>query len=230
MARLKKGKFCPKCGSPRVYWPVPQIPQVKCKDCGWQGILVVEDGELAKTIRSEWESKEDTKKLKDLLIDHGAVRFGHFKLTSGKESDYYVDIKQVSTAPDVLKHIAKLIAPYTEGYDCLAAMELGAVPIEVAVSLASDKPYVIIRKEGRGHGTLKKVEGPSVDKKKVLVIEDVTTTGGTIVTTAKALRGNGAEVREAIVVVDREEGAAKKLKEEGIKLIPLVSISELKEK
>jgi orotate phosphoribosyltransferase len=230
MERFKRGKFCPECGSPRVYWPVPQLPRWKCKDCGWEGTLVIEDGELAKAIKKEWELKERAKKLKELLLEHKVIQFGHFKLTSGRESNYYVDIKRASTNPEILKQIARVMEPYTKEYDCLAAMELGAVPIAVAVALASNKPYVIVRKGEREHGTLKKIEGPSINKKKVLIIEDVATTGGTIVTTANRLRVKGAVVSETLVVVDRAEGAAKRLKDAGIKLIPMVSISELMKK
>jgi orotate phosphoribosyltransferase len=230
MERLKRGKFCPKCGSPRVYWPVPQLPRWKCKDCGWEGTLVIEDGKLAKVIKEEWELKERIEKLKELLLEHKVIQFGHFRLTSGKESNYYVDIKRASTNPEILEQIARVMKPYTKEYDCLAAMELGAVPIAVAVSLASNKPYVIVRKGEREHGTLKKIEGPSVNKKRILIVEDVTTTGGTIVTTANRLRADGAVVSEALVVVDREEGASERLAEAEIKLIPMVSISELMKK
>ena len=90
-------------------------------------------------------------------------------LTSGAISNYYIDIKKASTNPMVLKRIAEEMSKYTGGYDVLAGMELGAVPIVVALSLETNIPYVIIRKEKRQHGTAKQIEGSDVKNKRVLI-------------------------------------------------------------
>jgi len=102
----------------------------------------------------------------DLLKECGAIQFGRFVLTSGAISDYYIDIKKASTNPKVLKEIAKAMIEYSDGYDLLAGMELGAVPLVVALSLENNIPYVIIRKEKREHGTSKQIEGMDVKDKK----------------------------------------------------------------
>ena len=162
-----------------------------------------------------------------LLEECGAIQFGRFVLTSGAVSDYYIDIKKASTNPSILKKIVKIMAEYTEGYDLIAGMELGAVPLIVALSLETNIPYVIIRKEKREHGTSKQIEGREVDKKKVLVIEDVTTSGGSVVKTVQILRENHAIVDEVLVVVDRESGAEEKLLSIDVSLIPLLSVSEI---
>jgi len=96
--------------------------------------------------------------LVDMLIGCGAVKFGDFTLTSGKKSRYYIDIKQAITDPMVLSEIARQM---TQGMqeDRVAGMELGAVPIATAVSLESKKPQLIIRKEKKGHGRDKLIEG-----------------------------------------------------------------------
>ena len=168
--------------------------------------------------------------LKDSLIECGAIKFGKFILTSGKESKYYVDIKQASTNPKVLKEIAvemsKLIAD--DKLDLLAGMELGAVPLAVALSLETNIPYVIIRKEKPGHGTGKQLVGSVQPGQNVLVVEDVATTGGSVVKALDALRAQELNVDKVIVVVDREEGAAENLKDQNIQLIPLVKASDLK--
>ena len=160
----------------------------------------------------------------------GAIQFGRFVLTSGAISDYYVDIKKASTNPSVLKKIAEAMKGYTQGYDLIAGMELGAVPLLVALSLKTNLPFVIVRKEKRTHGTGKQLEGPPVDQKKVLIIEDVTTSGGSVVKTIQYLRESHAFVNEVITVVDRQSGAREKLQSLEVNLIPLVEVSDILQK
>ena len=168
--------------------------------------------------------------LKESLIECGAIKFGHFKLTSGKESKYYVDIKMASTNPKVLSEIASEMAKATQNndYDLIAGMELGAVPLAVALALETNKPYVIIRKEKPTHGTGKQIIGKSKAGQKVLIVEDVATTGGSVVKAINVLREEGLKVNKIVVVVDREEGAGENLKDMQVELLPLVKASDLK--
>jgi orotate phosphoribosyltransferase len=171
---------------------------------------------------------------KDALIQHlkecGAIKFGRFVLTSGAISDYYIDIKKASTEPKILKLIAQQMSDYVKGYDLLAGMELGAVPLVVALSLETEIPYVIIRKEKREHGTGKQIEGGDVAGKNVLIIEDVTTSGGSVVKSIQILRENNAEVEKVLVVVDRENGAREVLQKLEVEFIPLVTVSDILKK
>ena len=160
----------------------------------------------------------------------GAIKFGQFVLTSGAISDYYIDIKKASTEPKILKQIAQKMSEYTKGYDILAGMELGAVPLVVALALETGIPYVIIRKEKREHGTGNQIEGGEVKGKKILIIEDVATSGGSVVKTVQILREKNAEVEKVLVVVDREAGAREQLKKLEIEFIPLISVSEILKK
>jgi len=166
--------------------------------------------------------------LKEMLENCGAIKYGEFTLTSGKKSSYYVDIKLASTEPEILKKIASEMSKYVES-DKIAGMELGAVPIASAVSLETEKPFLMIRKESKGHGTEGRLEGKLTEGEKVTVVEDVTTTGGSAVETVKVLRDLGAEVEKVLVVVDRNEGAEKRLREEGVELISLISADDLLE-
>ena len=170
------------------------------------------------------------KELIQHLKDCGAVQFGRFVLTSGAVSDHYIDIKKASTNPEILKKIAEAMSKHTEGYDLLAGMELGAVPVVVALSLESGVPYVIIRKEKREHGTSKQIEGDDVKGKKVLVVEDVTTSGGSVIKTIQILRESKAEVDKVLVVVDREGDAWEKLQNLNVDFVPLLSVSEILKK
>lgn len=166
-------------------------------------------------------------KLKQSLERCGAIQFGRFVLTSGAISDYYIDIKKASTNPKILREITKAFSEYVSGYDVLAGMELGAVPLIVALSLKTDMPCVIIRKEKREHGTGKQIEGGPVKGKRVLVIEDVATSGRSVVKTIKVLRDEKAIVDKVLVVVDRESGAKEALKELDVQLHPLLSVSDI---
>ena len=162
-----------------------------------------------------------------LLKNCEAIKFGNFILTSGVTSDYYIDIKKASTDPIILKKITKEISKYSKDYDLIAGMELGAVPLIVALSLETKIPYVIIRKIKRDHGTANQIEGRNVKDKKVLIIEDVTTSGGSVIEAIKILKKQKAILDKVIVIVDRESGAKKKIEDLNLKFIPLLSTNEL---
>jgi len=168
-------------------------------------------------------------KLIQLLKESGAIKFGKFVLSSGISSNYYIDIKQASTNPTILKEIAKEMSKFAENYDLVAGLELGAVPLIVALSLETGIPFVIVRKEEKMHGTRKMIEGESVENKKVLVVEDVTTTGTSVLKAINVLRKNGAILDKVVSVVDRESGAREKIEREGLKLVSLISVKDLLE-
>lgn len=164
------------------------------------------------------------------LLACGALRFGSFTLTSGAKSNYYVDVKAAATDPTTLRAIATEMAALarTHGpFDAVAGMELGAVPLATAVSLAADLPLLIVRKGERTHGTGKRIEGKDPKGWTVFVVEDVTTSGGSTVEAVKVLRAAGATVTHASVVVDREAGGVAALQAVGVTLHPLARVSQL---
>lgn len=166
--------------------------------------------------------------LKDMLEECGAVKYGDFTLTSGKKSRYYVDIKLASTQPDILRKISEMMAVHTDkDAQRIAGMELGAVPIAAALSLKTGIPYVMIRKKKKGHGTGGRIEGEIKEGEKVIVVEDVTTTGGSSVETVEVLREFGAIVEKVLVVVDRQEGGKEAMEEIGVELIPMLTAEDL---
>src|SRR5438067_13783328 len=136
----------------------------------------------------------------------GALQFGTFTLASGRTSPYYVDIKKAVTRPDLLRTIAEGMAPYARDVDRLAGVELGAVPVAAAVSLVSGKPYVMVRKSTKEHGTKHEFEGDLNRGDRVLFVEGVVTTGGTRWAALERMRGRGAVIVCSVWVVDREEG------------------------
>lgn len=161
------------------------------------------------------------------LKESGALQFGTFTLASGRTSSYYVDIKRAVTRPDLLRRIAEAIAPYAHEASRVAGVELGAVPIATAVSLVTDKPYIIVRKQLKEHGTRKEYEGDLAKGDKVLFVEDVVTTGGTLCAAIERLRRHGAVIDEVVTVVDREEGGRMALAEISVRMHALLRASDL---
>jgi orotate phosphoribosyltransferase len=164
--------------------------------------------------------------LKQLLKDMKVVQSGEFILASGKKSNYFVNIKRASTNPQVLREIGKAMAPYI-GEAKIAGMALGAVPLAVAVALETNRPFVMVRKEPKDHGTKDLIEGEVLPGEKFVIVEDVATTGGSTMRVVSALREKGANVAKAVVVVDRQEGAREMLTEHGIELISLFTAKDL---
>jgi len=159
----------------------------------------------------------------------GALQFGTFTLASGRTSPYYVDIKKAVTRPDLLRTIAEGMAPYARDVDRIAGVELGAVPIAAAISLVSGKPYVMVRKSAKEHGTKHEFEGDLNRGDRVLFVEDVVTTGGTLRAAIERMRGHGALIEDCVCAVDREEGGRMLLAEITVRLHALLSARDLLE-
>lgn len=170
-------------------------------------------------------------KLLKLLKENDVIKFGEFTLSSGKTSNYYVDMKKAITMPEILDCVAHLITEKIENdkVDKIAGPALGAVPIATATSLISGKPMLMIRKAKKTYGTSKQIEGELLKEDNVVIVEDVTTTGGSLLKAIKVIEDNGGHITQAFVIVDREEGAQKTFEENGIKFSPLLTISEFKE-
>lgn len=171
------------------------------------------------------------KELGDKLQECGAVKFGDFTLASGRKSRYYVDVKKAVTKPEILrlicKHITDVIVERNIEVDYVACVELGAVPIGVMISVWSGLPLIIIRKVQKDHGIKSRIIGDLEERKTALLVEDVTTTGGSVISAVQALRDNGLVTKKVISVVDRDEGAEDELGKEGLELISLVRVNTL---
>jgi orotate phosphoribosyltransferase len=166
-----------------------------------------------------------TDNLAGLLVTYKAIEFGDFTLASGAKSTYYIDVKTAVTNPDLLQAIATAVAGLEE-FDVVAGVAVGGVSLAVATALAAKKPYAIIRSSEKGHGKKDIVIG-HVRGRNVLLIEDVTTSGGSALYGIDALRAAGATVDRVVTVVDREQGAAAMLAGHGIRLVPLVTVGDL---
>lgn len=161
------------------------------------------------------------------LLRCDALRLGEFTLSSGQRSGYYVDVKRAVTRPEILRLLVTLLRPHAKGYARIAGTELGAIPLVVALSLETSLPYIMIRKASRIHGTRRGLEGEIQVADRVLLVEDVTTTGSTVAQAVEWLREAGAQVNRAVCVVDRGEGARERLQALGVELVPLVRSEDL---
>lgn len=162
------------------------------------------------------------------IKESGAIKHGKFKLSDGSLSDYYVDKYSFETSPNVLSAVADaLVAEIsTEDTDVVTGPTLGAVPLVTAVSLQTGIPSAYIRTGDTYRGTQARVEGNIEKGHRVTVLEDVTTTGGTILESANIVEEMGGTVDQLLVVVDRNEGAVANAEAEGYELEHLVQVGE----
>ena len=153
---------------------------------------------------------------------------GDFVLRSGKRSNRYFDKFLFETDPALLRrlgrHLAQLIPPQTQR---LAAPELGAVLLGGAVSMETGLPLVLVRKEPKGYGTSKQIEGRFESGERITVVEDVVTTGGDSLRSAQVLRDAGVAVIHLVVVLDRGEGGEENIRAADIPYTPLFRIADL---
>jgi orotate phosphoribosyltransferase len=172
----------------------------------------------------------DRDELGAALREHAYLE-GDFLLRSGRRSRYYLDKYRFETRPELLGPLGELIAAAVREHDPeaarLAGPELGAVALAAAASLASGLPFLIVRKEAKGYGTAKRLEGVFEEGERVCLVEDVVTSAGAAIEAVEALRAAGLVVGTAVCVVDRGEGGADALAEKAVRLQALFRASEL---
>jgi orotate phosphoribosyltransferase len=154
---------------------------------------------------------------------------GEFTLRSGAKSSEYFDKYLFEANPKLLRDIAKAMAPLVPpGIEALAGLEMGGIPLATMLSQLTGRPVLFVRKKAKEYGTCKIAEGGPVRGRKLLIVEDVVTSGGAILDAAKALREEGAELGAVVCVIDRESGGPANLARENLTLKPLFTMAELK--
>ena len=152
---------------------------------------------------------------------------GTFTLRSGQVSTTYFDKYLFEADPQLLREVAAAaVALIPAGTEVLAGLELGGVPVATALSLATGLPAAFVRKEAKKYGTAKLAEGAEIAGRRVLIVEDIVTTGGQVVLSARDLRERGAELVGALCVIDRSDGAHQ-LAAENLDLISLFTAADL---
>ena len=175
--------------------------------------------------------QEDKKKRLAELVKELAVVHGKVTLSSGKEADYYVDLRRATLHHEASRLIGSLLRELTADWDFAAVggLTLGADPVATSVMHADgrDIDAFVVRKEAKKHGMQRRIEGVDVTGKKVLVVEDTTTTGNSPLTAVAALREAGAEVVGVATVVDRATGAEDVISAEGLEYRSLLGLDDL---
>jgi len=152
---------------------------------------------------------------------------GTFTLRSGQVSTTYFDKYLFEADPQLLREVAAAaVALIPPGTEVLAGLELGGVPVATALSLATGLPAAFVRKEAKKYGTAKLAEGAEIAGRQVLIVEDIVTTGGQVVLSARDLRERGAKLVGALCVIDRS-GGAHQLAGEDLELISLFTAADL---
>ncbi|MBD2514747.1 orotate phosphoribosyltransferase [Nostoc sp. FACHB-973] len=152
---------------------------------------------------------------------------GSFQLRSGRTSNDYFDKYQFQADPALIDMIVRQMVNFIpSNTEVLAGLELGAISIVTLLSHYSSLPTAFVRKQAKQYGTARLVEGAEIKNRQVLIIEDVVTSGGQIVTSTNQLRELGAQINNALCVIDREEGAVEKLFSHGVRLFSLLKRSD----
>jgi orotate phosphoribosyltransferase len=180
-------------------------------------------------------SVEFVKEFATFLHQNGALKFGDYTLSSGKNSSYYVDLRLVSSFPHQFRKMVKKLQDLIseeigfDNFDCLASVPTGGLVIASALAMETVKPLIYVRTKPKEHGTTKSIEGVIRKGMKVLMIDDVATTGHSVIDSIKQLKDAGIVVNDVYVILNRLEGAEKALKLEGIKMHQLTDIIQITE-
>jgi uridine monophosphate synthetase len=163
------------------------------------------------------------------LCDANVVRFGDFTLASGRKSPIYIDLRILPSVPKSMDVIAGELGKATKelGVTVVAGAETAGIPIAMAISLKTGIPMIYVRRRPKRYGTNSMIEGILTKEDKAVLIDDLITNGGSKMTFIDGIKQAGAEVKDVLVILDREQGGKETLDQEGIKLHSLITLKEL---
>jgi uridine monophosphate synthetase len=163
------------------------------------------------------------------LFDIGAVRFGEFSLHSGRKSPIYIDLRLLGSFPDALRQAAAIYRSVLEklGFDLLAATPLAGLPIGTAICLDMNIPLIYVRPSVKEYGTGKRIEGSWQAGQKAVMVDDLITSGDSLLQGINTLRSAGLVVDDAVVLLDRQQGGRQMLSSQGLNLVSALTLSEL---
>ncbi len=178
---------------------------------------------------------EFVKEFATFLHQNSIIKFGDFTLASGKKSSYYVDLRLVPSYPIEFRKMVKYLENEIgqdiglDNFDSIVSVPTGGLVIASALAIETVKPLIYVRSKPKDYGTSKSVEGKIHDDMKVVMIDDVATTGGSVVNAIKSLKEVNITVKDAYVIVNRMEGADEALLELGVKMHSILNILQITE-
>jgi len=180
--------------------------------------------------------EKEKAELSRILNKIGAIKFGAFKLTSGRTSPYYIDLRIIPSFPDAFQRVCDLYVRLiekelgAESFDRVAGIPTAGMPFASVIAYQLKKPFLYIRPRVRLHGRERRIEGVIMPGNRVLLVDDLITTGLSLRKAAKAIRAEGGLVTDALVLLDREEGGKERLTKDNIELHYLLTASEAAKK
>ena len=176
---------------------------------------------------------EFVKEFAIFLYKNNIIRFGNFTLASGKNSSYYVDLRLIPSYPHqfrkMIKNLQNLIVEKTglDDFDCLASVPTGGLVVTSALAIEIVKPLIYVRSKPKEHGTAKSIEGKISAGMKVVMVDDVVTTGTSVLNGINQLKEAGLLISDLYVIINRLEGADKALSDIGVQTHQLTDILEI---
>ena len=176
---------------------------------------------------------EFVKEFSIFLHQNDIIKFGDFTLASGKKSPYYIDLRLVASFPHIFrkmtKNLQKLISEKTglDNFDSLVAVPTGGLVIGSALAIETVKPLIYVRDKPKDYGTTKSIEGKIFSGMKVILIDDVITTGNSVINAIKQLKDAGLSISDVYVIINRLEGANNTLELEKVNLYQLTDVLEI---
>ncbi|MDQ4102109.1 MAG: orotate phosphoribosyltransferase [Thermoproteota archaeon] len=165
------------------------------------------------------------------LLKSNSLRFGVFTLASGKQSAYYIDLRVLPSFPGYFRlgiHALKdLVVEKVGQFDIFASVPTSGLIFGSALAYEMSKPFIYVRKDPKSYGTNKMIEGFLNSGSKVVIVDDVATTGSSLSSAVEIIRTNGGIVEDVVALVDRHEGAQDKLEEMGVKLSAVIGINDI---
>jgi len=177
------------------------------------------------------EETPSTSDLSKMLVKVGCLKFGVFKLTSGKLSPYYIDLRLIPSFPGGMKKVISIYASIANdeigagNFERIAGIPTAGMPFASVLAYKLSKPFLYVREAAKTHGRERRIEGVLSPGDRVLLVDDLITSGKSIVEAANILRGEGGMVSDALVLIDREEGGFENLSKVGVKLHSFMRIS-----
>lgn len=177
-------------------------------------------------------SESAKEQLCQILFKIGALKFGTFKLTGGRTSPYYIDLRIVSSFPDAFHKICDIYVRLiedsvgTENFRLVAGVPTAGIPFGAVVAYNLHKPFIYIRSTQSNHGRKRRVEGVLAPDDKALLLDDLITSGNSLIQAASAIRTEGGIVNDAVVLITREEGGEERITKENLTLHYLLKVSE----